>query len=45
MIEYNKFNKGKGKKKQNKKKTKKNKKIKKEIYNQKHIRKVISLKS
>ena len=45
MIEYNKFNKGKGKMKQNKRNTKKNKKIKKENYNQKDIRKIISLKS
>ena len=45
MIEYNKFNKGKGKMRQNKRNTKKSKKIKKEVYNQKHIRKVTSLKS
>ena len=44
MIEYNNFNKGKGKMKNNKRNTKKTKKLKKEIYNQKHIRKVISLK-
>lgn len=43
MIEHNIFNKGKGKMK-NGRNTKKMKKLKKAVYNQKHIRRVISLK-
>ena len=43
MIDYNKFNKGKGKMKDGKRVNKKTKKIKKEIYNKKFVRKVINL--
>ena len=41
MIEYNKFNKGKGKMKYGKRINKKTKKINKSVYNKKYIRKVI----
>ena len=40
MIEYNTFNKGKGKMKGGKRTNKKTKKNKKEVYSQKHVRKV-----
>ena len=43
MTEYNKFSKGKGKMKDGKRVNKKSKKIKKEVYNQKFVRKVIFL--
>ena len=43
MIEYNTFNKGKGKMKGGKRNNKKTKKNKKEVYSQKHARKVVSL--
>ena len=42
MIEYNKFNKGKGKMKDGKRVNKKSKKVNKSVYNSKYIRKVIS---
>ena len=42
MIEYNQYNKGKGKMNSGKRVNKKSKKICKEIYNKKHVRKVIS---
>lgn len=42
-MDYNKYNKGKGKMKDGRRVNKKSKKIKKEIYNQKFIRRVIYL--
>ncbi len=42
MIEYNQFNKGKGKMNNGRRVNKKSKKLSKEIYNKKHVRKVIS---
>ena len=42
MIEYNKFNKGKGKMKSGKRVNKKSKKINREIYNNKFVRKIIN---
>tara|TARA_Y100001972_G_C7627261_1_gene314711 strand:- start:1145 stop:1399 length:255 start_codon:yes stop_codon:yes gene_type:complete len=42
MIEYNQFNKGKGKMNNGRRVNKKSKKLNKEIYNKKHVRKVIS---
>jgi hypothetical protein len=43
MIEYNTFKKGRGKMKGGKRNNKKTKKNKKEVYSQKHVRKVASL--
>ena len=43
MIEYNTFKKGKGKMKSGKRNNKKTKKNKKEVYSQKHVRRVASL--
>ena len=40
MIDYNKYNKGKGKMKDGRRVNKKSKKINKEIYNQKFIRRI-----
>lgn len=42
MIEYNQFNKGKGKMKSGKRVNKKSKKIKRECYNKKFVRKIIN---
>lgn len=43
MIDYNTFNKGKGKMKDGRRVNKKSKKIKKEVYNQKFIRRITHL--
>ena len=44
MIEYNKYNKGKGKMNNSRRNNKKTKKLKKEVYNNKKVRKIINTK-